>query len=68
MDTKSPTATDDSLYHNMLVNPSATPWYGNNPGISAIEIDDETLIPHNYHATFLNLKKTLDKPTRTPYK
>ena len=50
---------DDSLFHNILVNPSLTPWYANNPGVSAIEIDEETLVPHNYQATYMNLKPTI---------
>ena len=67
MDTESSAMSDTSLFHNMLVNPSATPWYGNNPGISAMEIDDATLKPHSYQATFLNLAETIDKSVRTPY-
>lgn len=66
-DIDSPSDSDDSLYHNILVNPSMTPWYSNNPGVSAMEIDDETLVPHNYHATFMNLKPTIGKERRTPY-
>ena len=61
-------AEDDSLFHNILVNPSLTPWYSNNPGVSALEIDDETLIPHNYQASYLNLAPTMGrKAHKTPY-
>lgn len=62
LDTSSAAESDDSLFHNILVNPSITPWYANNPGVSGIEINDQTLVPHNYHATYLNLKKTIDMP------
>lgn len=31
-------------FHNLLIAPSITPWYGNNPGISAFEISD-SLVP-----------------------
>jgi hypothetical protein len=68
LDTESSTKTDDSLFHNILVCPSLTPWYDNNPGISAMEIDDETLVPQNYQATYLNLKPTIGKKQRTPYR
>ena len=58
---------DESLFHNILVNPSMTPWYGNNPGISVMEINDEDLIPYNYHASYLNLGPTVGKKEKTPY-
>ena len=58
---------DSSLFHNILVNPSMTPWYGNNPAVSAIEIDDDTLIPHSYNASYLNLQPTIGKQARTPF-
>lgn len=48
LDTSVDGPTDDSLFHNILVNPSLTPWYYNNPGVSAFEVNDETLVPHNY--------------------
>ena len=67
LDTETPGATDTSLFHNILINPSMTPWYSNNPGISAMEICDDTLVPHHYQATYLNLKETIGKETRTPY-
>ena len=58
---------DTSLFHNILINPSVTPWYKHNPGISAIDINDETLIPFNYTASYLNLDATIGKTQRTPY-
>ena len=59
---------DDTLFHNILINPSLTPWYYNNPGVSCLEIDDETLIPHNYQASYLNLAPTMGKnASRPPY-
>ena len=35
--------------------------------VSAIEIDDHTLIPHSYNASYLNLQPTIGKQARTPY-
>ena len=66
-DSTVPAPNEADLFHNILVNPSVSPWSGNNPGISAFEIDDESLVPHNYHATFLNLRETIGKDQRTPY-
>ena len=57
---------DDSLFHNILINPSVTPWYYNNPAVASLEIDDETLIPHNYQASFLNLAPTMGKNASLP--
>ena len=59
--------SDTSLFHNILINPSVTPWYKHNPGISAIDINDETLIPFNYTASYLNLDATIGQTQRTPY-
>ena len=33
-----------------------------------MEIDDDTLLPHNYHATFMNLLPTIGLDKRTPYR
>mmetsp|Transcript_20175 Transcript_20175/g.24903 ORF Transcript_20175/g.24903 Transcript_20175/m.24903 type:complete len:147 (-) Transcript_20175:421-861(-) len=68
LDTAVPATADANLFHNILVNPSVSPWHSNNPGISAFEIDDETLLPHSYHASFLNLQHTIGKEQRTPYR
>ena len=59
---------DDTLFHNILVNPSIAPWKRNNPGISCFEINDETLIPQNYQASYLNLAPTIGKVLHTPYR
>lgn len=59
---------DDTLFHNILVNPSMAPWQRNNPGISVMEVEDETLIPHKYHASYLNLGATIGKQHHTPYR
>ena len=48
LNTSDDETTDGNLFHNILVNPSLTPWYYNNPGVSALEIDDKTLVPQNY--------------------
>ena len=58
---------DKSLFHNILVNPSLAPYQRNNPGISVMEVDDNTLIPHNYQATYLNLEPTIGRLHLTPY-
>lgn len=50
---------EDQLLHNILINPSVTPWYYNNPGISSLIIDDKTLVPHNLTASYLNLAPTM---------
>ena len=63
----SSTEVDASLFHNILVNPSMTPWSSNNPGVSALEITDDTLIPRNLQATYLNLRRTIGKKQKTPY-
>ena len=57
---------DDSLFHNILINPSLTPWYYNNPGVSCLEIDDKSLIPHNYQASYLNLAPTMGENATKP--
>ena len=68
LDTDYDVELDDSLFHNILVNPSLTPWYYNNPGVSALEINDKTLVPHNYQASYLNLAPTMGKKApMTPY-
>ena len=61
LDLNVPPPSTADLFHNTLINPSVSPWNGNNPGISAFEIDDKTLVPYNYHATFLNLRDTIGK-------
>ena len=58
--------SDDTLFHNILVNPSITPWYFNNPGVSSFEIDETSLLPHNYQASYLNLAPTLGKDATMP--
>lgn len=45
------------LFHNMLVAPSITPWYRNNPGVTSFEITDD-FVPQSLRSTFLNLKAT----------
>lgn len=44
-----------------------TPWYSNNPGVTALEIDDKTLVPGKMVATYLNLAPTIGQRLRTPY-
>jgi len=66
-DTEVPAKPSASLFHNILINPSMTPWYSNNPGISRFEVHPDTLVPFNYQASFLNLEDTIGKPQRTPY-
>lgn len=66
MDLRS-TELDNSLFHNILVSTSLSPWYSNNPGVSAVEISDDTLIPKNLQTTYLNLKSTIGKKQITPY-
>lgn len=39
-------ATDADFFHNMMICPSMTPWYGNNPGMGVFEIDLVTHTPH----------------------
>lgn len=58
----------DSLYHNMLVLPSMTPWDRNNPAISAMEVNNDTQVPQNLRSHFLNLRPTLNKRWATPHK
>lgn len=61
MDITVPASNEAQLFHNIIVNPSVSPWSGNNPGISAFEVDDESLVPFNYMASFLNLRETVGK-------
>ena len=61
LDTTVPAPDDALLFHNILINPSVSPWNGNNPGISKFEIDDKTLLPFNYEASYLNLQDTIGK-------
>jgi len=68
LDMTVPAPSNADLFHNLIVNPSISPWHGNNPGISVFEIDDNTLEPHKYHATFLNLRSTIGQQQRTPYR
>ena len=48
LDMTVPAPADADLFHNLIINPSVSPWHGNNPGISVFEIDDITLEPQNY--------------------
>ena len=56
----------DYDFHNLLIAPSFTPWYKNNPAVSVFEIDDG-LIPINLKSTYFNLKPTIGKDDRMPY-
>ena len=56
----------DYDFHNLLIAPSFTPWYKNNPAVSVFEIDDG-LTPINLKSTYFNLKPTIGKADRTPY-
>ena len=56
----------DYDFHNLLIAPSFTPWYKNNPAVSVFEIDDG-LIPINLKSTYFNLKPTIGKDDRTSY-
>jgi len=59
---------ESNLYHNMLILPSMTPWDKNNPAISSLEVANDTLIPHNYKALYLNLRPTMNKRWATSFK
>ena len=54
-------------FHNLIIAPSFTPWYGNNPAVSGFIIDDQTMRPRSFQATYLNLKPTVGRPHETPY-
>ena len=47
-------------FHNLIIGPSLTPWYSNNPGVSVLEFS-ENLVPENMQTTFLNLAPTIGK-------
>ena len=49
-----------------MVNPSITPLYGNNPGVSVVEIGDDQ-IARNLRQSYLNLNATIGKDDVTPY-
>lgn len=53
-------------FHNLLIAPSFTPWYMNNPAVSSFEISD-TLVPQNLKSSYFNLKPTIGKDDRTSY-
>lgn len=53
-------------FHNLIVTPSFTPWYQNNPAVSALEINEHQ-IPHNFRSTYWNLKETIGYTHTTPY-
>ena len=55
-----------SLFHNFLVAPSITAWYGNNPGVTVLEVGDD-LIARNLKSSFLNLEATIGRVDDTPY-
>ena len=56
----------DFNFHNLIIAPSFTPWYQNNPAVSSFEIND-ALIPRNFRSTYWNLKPTIGKTHITPY-
>lgn len=49
---------EDDFFHNLLVAPSITAWYDNNPAVSAFRIDNE-LKPVQLRSSFFNLKATI---------
>ena len=53
-------------FHNLLIAPSVTPWYRNNPGVSVFELSD-AFVPQNLRTTYLNLEPTMNVTERTPY-
>ena len=57
---KSSETADPYFYHNLLIAPSVTPWYNNNPGVAAFEVD-ENLKPFNLKQSNLNLDATIGR-------
>ena len=51
----------------MIIAPAFTPWYKNNPAVSAFQIDDFTEVPNRFKSTYWDLKPTIGMPTATPY-
>ena len=56
----------NDFFHNLLVAPSITPWYKNNPGVSSLAIDNN-LLPCKLRTTFLNLRPTIGKEEVTAF-
>ena len=61
-----PDPKDDFNFHNLILAPSFTPWYQNNPAVSSLEITN-ALVPRNFRSTYWNLKETIGKTHITPY-
>ena len=57
---------NDNYFHNLLVAPSITPWYNNNPGVSSLTIDGD-LVARNLKSTYLNLAPTIGPISATPF-
>ena len=53
-------------FHNLIIAPSFTPWYRNNPAVSVMEIDEQQ-IPRNFRSTYWNLGDTIGDTQVTPY-
>ena len=60
LDLKDPDTTFD--FHNLIIAPSFTPWYKNNPAVSRFTVDDSTLVPKGFESTYWNLKPTIGHP------
>ena len=60
LDLKDPGSSFD--FHNLIIAPSFTPWYKNNPAVSGFSIDDRTLVPKGFRSTYWNLKPTIGHP------
>lgn len=58
---------EDFLFHNIVIAPSMTPWYSNNPGTGMFQIRDTDLIPFGLKHSFLNLRPTLGQEAPTPF-
>lgn len=56
----------DNFFHNLLVAPSITPWYKNNPGVSSLKIGND-MVARNLKTTFLNLNPTIGLINSTPF-
>ena len=67
LDTEERSNESYTLYHNMLVLPSMTPWDSHNPAMSSLEVAHDTLVPHSYKSLFLNIRPTMNKRWTTPY-
>jgi len=57
---------EGSNFHNLIIAPSFTPWYQNNPAVSVMEIDDQQ-IPRNLRSTYWNIENTIGDSQITPY-